>query len=57
MIPCPTHASQVSPGLWISGIAGLEQIEILKITHIVVRKPSAISSSSSGFAHLCKNSA
>ncbi|KAH7625022.1 hypothetical protein Ndes2526B_g00398 [Nannochloris sp. 'desiccata'] len=35
MVLSPAHASQLSPGLWISGIAGLEQIEALKITHIV----------------------
>jgi hypothetical protein len=36
MVQSPAHPSQVSPGLWISGIAGLDQIETLEITHIVV---------------------
>ena len=37
MAPTSGYPSKLSPGLWISGITGLDEIDTLKITDIVVR--------------------
>lgn len=43
MAPTPGQPSKVCPGLFISGIVGLDAVEGLKITHIVVMLSKSIS--------------